>query len=89
MFQLRRSVDDGLATITLSGRIEEQQLSELETVLQKEAGPIVLDLAELRLVHREAVRFFSKCEDSGIELKNCPSYVRSWIDKGRGQEHEP
>ena len=89
MFQLRRSVDDGLATITLSGRIEEQQLSELETVLQHEAGPIVLDLTELRLVHREAVKFFSKCEDSGIELKNCPSYVRGWIDKGRGQEHEP
>jgi hypothetical protein len=89
MFQLCRSVDDGLTTITLSGRIEEEQLSELETVLQSQAGPFVLNLTDLRLVHREAVRFLSKCEDSGIELRNCPSYVREWIDTGRGQHHEP
>jgi hypothetical protein len=89
MFQLRRSVDEGLVTITLSGRIEEEELSELEAALQSEAGPFLLDLTGLRLVHREAVRFLSKCEDSGIELRNCPSYVREWIDTGRGQQHEP
>ena len=79
MFQILRSAD---GTITLSGRIEgEEQLTELETVLHREARPIVLDLGDLRLVHREAVKFLAKCEDSGIELRNCPSYVRNWIDK--------
>lgn len=69
--------------ITLSGRIEEEQLAELETLLKSEAGTLVLDLAEVRLVHREAVKFLLKCEDGGIELRNCPSYVREWIEKGR------
>ena len=89
MFQIRRSVDRGLVIITLSGRIEEEQLAELETLLKSEAGTLVLDLAEVRLVHREAVKFLLKCEDGGIELRNCPSYVREWIEKGRGYQHEP
>jgi hypothetical protein len=79
MFQILRSVD---GTITLSGRIEgEEELLALETFLESHARPVVLDLADLRLVHREAVKFLLKCEDSGIELRNCPSYVRNWIDK--------
>ena len=84
MFQMHRSVERGLATITLSGRIEEEQLSDLKTLLESETGGVVLDLADVRLVHREAVKFLLKCEDDGIELRNCPSYVREWIEKGRG-----
>jgi hypothetical protein len=84
MFQIRRSVNGGLVTIALSGRIEEEQLAELETLLKSESGSVVLDLADVRLVHREAVKFLLKCEDDGIELRNCPSYVREWIEKGRG-----
>ncbi len=81
---MHRSVERGLATITLSGRIEEEQLAELKTMLSSEAGSVALDLADVRLVHREAVKFLLKCEDDGIELRNCPSYVREWIEKGRG-----
>ncbi len=84
MFQICKSVNGGLVTIALSGRIEDEQLSELEAVLKSEAGSVVLDLADVRLVHREAVKFLLKCEDRGIALRNCPSYVREWIDKGRG-----
>jgi hypothetical protein len=89
MFQIQRSVDRGLVTITLSGRIEEEQLSQLETLLKNESESVVLDLEDVRLVHREAVQFLLKCEDGGIELRNCPSYVREWIEKGRGLQYEP
>jgi hypothetical protein len=89
MFQIRRSVDSGRVVIAISGRIEEEQLSQLETLLKGESESVVLDLADVRLVHREAVRFLLKCEDGGIELRNCPSYVREWIEKGRGLQHEP
>jgi hypothetical protein len=89
MFQMLRSVEKGLATITLSGRIEEEQLSDLKALLESEPGGVVLDLADVRLVHREAVKFLLKCEADGIELRNCPSYVREWMEKGRGYQHEP
>jgi len=88
MFQISRSEDTGLLTFTLIGRIEEEELAELQKLLKTEAGAtskaIVLDLTDVKLLHREAVKFLAICEAGGIELRNCPSYVREWIEKGRG-----
>jgi hypothetical protein len=39
----------------------------------------VLDLRELTLVDRDAVRFLERCEADRMKLKNCPAYVRTWI----------
>jgi hypothetical protein len=85
MLKIRRSENDGLAIFALSGRIEEEQVSELEELLADEAGvaKITLDLEEVRLVDRGVVRFLAACEARGIRLKNCPSYVRQWIETGR------
>jgi hypothetical protein len=59
-----------------------ENIVEVETVLKSEADDrrIVLDLQDLTLVDRDAVRFLSQCEADGIQLKNCPGYVRQWID---------
>ena len=88
MFQISRSEDTGRVTFTLSGRIEEEELAELRSLLNSEIGAtskaIVLDLTDVKLLHREAVKFLAICEVDGIELRNCPSYVREWIEKGRG-----
>jgi hypothetical protein len=85
MLKIRRSEDDGLAIFALSGRIEEQHVSELQGLLAGEAevAEIALDLEEVRLVDREVVKFLAACEARGIRLRNCPSYVREWIETGR------
>ena len=41
----------------------------------------VLDLGEVSLVNLEVVRFLSTCESEGIQLLNCPTYIRKWIDR--------
>jgi len=43
-----------------------------------------LDLKDLTLVDREAVRFLERCETDSIKLKNCPAYIREWITRERG-----
>lgn len=84
MLKIRRSEDNGIAVFALSGRIEEQQVSELQKLLAGEAqAKAALDLEEVRLVDREVVRFLAACEARGISLRNCPSYVREWIETGR------
>ncbi len=85
MLKIRRSEDDKFAIFALSGRIEEQHVSELQELLAGEAevGKIALDLEEVRLVDREVVKFLAACEARGIRLRNCPSYVREWIETGR------
>ena len=87
MFQIRQSEVNGVVTLALSGHIEEQPLSDLQKLLASQVGArptaVVLDLADVKLVNREAVKFLASCETAGVQLKNCPSYVREWIEKGR------
>ena len=46
------------------------------------AGPnVVLDLSEVSLVNLDVVQFLSTCESEGIQLLNCPTYIRKWIDR--------
>jgi hypothetical protein len=93
MFQIRRSENKGLVTLGLSGRIGEVEVAELQKLLEVEVAgkskAVALDLADVRLVYREAVKFLADCEASGVKLRNCPPYVREWIEKGKGQRHEP
>ena len=90
MLKIRRSEDRGLAVFGLSGRFEREQVSELQKLLEAEAElrKVTLDLDELRLVDREAVKFLAACEVRGMTLRNCPSYIREWIEKGRDTSHE-
>jgi anti-anti-sigma regulatory factor len=71
----------------VSGRIEAQNVAQLETLISSETGglPIVLDLKELTLVDEDAVRFLEAIEVKGIELKNCSSYIREWITRERAR----
>ena len=86
MLRIVRSEHQGLTIFSLSGRIEEQHVSELRELLdaEKEARDLALDLEEVRLVDREAVRFLAACQARGIKLKNCPSYIREWMETGSG-----
>ena len=78
----------------LSGRIQPPDLAELERLIAAEAPlrVIALDLAEVRLVDRDAVIFLARCEANGIQLENCPAYVREWIARehnGHGDAPRP
>jgi STAS domain-containing protein len=91
LLKIRRSEDKGRAIFTLSGRIEERHVSELLELLDAEARTVevTLDLKEVKLVDREAIRFLAACEARGIRLKDCPSYIRRWIEQGSDISHEP
>jgi anti-anti-sigma regulatory factor len=84
MLRIRRSAN-GQVVFTLSGRMNAEHVAELETLFQSEAEgrPIVLDLKDLTIVNRDAVRFLERCEADSIKLKNCPAYIREWITRER------
>jgi hypothetical protein len=83
MLRIHRSSDRGVV-FSLSGRIEIGDVAELERLLSLEATgeDIALDLQDITLVDRDAVKFLARCASLGIMLENCPAYVREWI----GQE---
>jgi anti-anti-sigma regulatory factor len=84
MLKIRRSDDNGHAIFALSGRIEERNISELQELFDAEEEPeeVTLDLTEVKLVDREAIRFLADCKARGVRLKDCPSYIRRWIEQG-------
>lgn len=65
----------------VSGWIRGNALDTLRQVLSQERGKLAIDLQEVILVDREAVMFLADSEIHGIELRNCPAYVREWIDR--------
>jgi hypothetical protein len=80
MLRIQRT-GNGDVVFTLSGRLEADNLGELSGLLAAEPGgrTHVLDLKDLVLVDREAVRFLRLCEQDSIVLRNCPRYIRSWM----------
>jgi hypothetical protein len=86
MLKIQRSSNGGVV-FSVSGRIEFQDVAELQRILGAESDDldIVLDLKEVTLVDRDAVRFLARCEAEGVRFENCPAYVREWIEADRGR----
>jgi anti-anti-sigma regulatory factor len=84
MLRIRRWAN-GEVVFTLSGQMDEEAIAELETLINSETNGrrIVLDLKDLTLVNEAGITFFAGSEANGITLKNCPAYVREWINAKR------
>jgi anti-anti-sigma regulatory factor len=80
---------NGEVVIKLSGRMDAENLAELERLMTAEVDGrrIVLDLRDLTLVDQDAVSFLKRCEADNITLRNCPAYIREWIT-GEGKKRE-
>ncbi len=80
MLKITRATN-GEVVFKLSGRMDAENVSELEELFSAEASGrrIVLDLEDLTLVDQDVVSFLRRCEASSIQLKNCPAYIREWI----------
>ena len=86
MLKIQRNAN-GDVVFTVVGSLDPDNVGELLQLLVMEpAGrSIVLDLKDLVLVDREAIRFLRRCEGQGIVLRNCPPYIRGWM--AGGEQH--
>jgi len=79
--RIERSARQRFTVFTLTGRMEAEHVVELKELFDSDYRNIILDLRELRLADRDAVRFLRGCEADGVKLENCPAYVREWMDR--------
>ena len=82
MLRTRRT-GNGQVLFTLSGRIETEDINQLQELLGVETSgqQLILDLKDVTLVNQDAVKFLGRCEADGIKLENCPLHIRMWIDQ--------
>ena len=81
MLRIHRT-SDPTVVFTISGRLDADSVKELCQMVDIEpAGSVlVLDLRDLVLADRDAVRFLREHEARGrVVLRNCPAYVRTWM----------
>jgi hypothetical protein len=84
MFRIRKA-GNGQVTLALSGRIEVGDLAEIEQQLAQEVGmrSVVLDLNDVTLVNESVVEFLVRCEAASISLRDCPGYIRKWMEQSK------
>ena len=86
MLRIQRAIDGTITVLTVSGRLDAENIDELRQCLDRlpEGDAIALDLADLVLADREAIRFLGDREACGkIALRHCPAYIRTWLESGR------
>ena len=79
--RIERSARQRFTVFTLTGRMEADHVVELRDLFDSDYRNIILDLQELRLADRDAVKFLRSCERDGMKLENCPAYVREWMER--------
>ena len=76
----------GFVVFRVSGRIDRASVEVLQELTENEEtakSSLGLDLTQVTVVSLEAVRALTVAEANGIELRNCPAYVREWISQVR------
>jgi hypothetical protein len=84
--RIERDSSREFTVLKLIGQIRSEDVAELSAQLKGGDTRVVLDLDELALVDAGVVRFLSASEQRGVELLNCPPYIREWIKREKEQE---
>ncbi len=85
MLRIEKDCGGCVKRLRLSGRIQSDNISSVQSAMSEDCQRKILDLSEVTLVDLEVVRFLISCEDEGIELVQCPPYVREWILRERAE----
>jgi hypothetical protein len=82
MLRIHREAN-GDVVFSLSGRIEKENIAELEDLIRAEGKVrrITLDLKDMTLTGQDGIDFLAQCEAAGIELDNCDPYIREWLTR--------
>jgi hypothetical protein len=79
----RVTAERDFVVLRISGRITQEDIPVLGAAIDQERGALAIDLAEVGLVDRDTVNLLAVSEGRGIELRNCPPYIREWVDRER------
>lgn len=75
---------DGFTVLQISGRIDGPDVEILRELMDREEmakSTVAIDLRDITLISREAIRLLCNVEAKGTELRNCPAYIRDWVSR--------
>jgi hypothetical protein len=84
--RIEQRSQQGRAILKLIGQIHSEDLGDFKAQTLEAGSGMGFDLDELTLVDAGVVRYLGECEQRGVELLNCPPYIREWIKRERNRE---
>ena len=85
MLRIEKESDGCVTRLLLSGRLQSDRIDCIRLAMNDGCADKTLDLREVTLVDVAVVRFLIHCEEEGVELAECPPYVREWILRERAE----
>lgn len=86
MLKIEKENGERVTKLRLSGRIQSDQIASIRSEMGDEDTSKILDLSQVTLVDLGVVRFLLTCEEQGVELLQCPPYIREWMLRERTEE---
>jgi hypothetical protein len=83
----RRVIGQDLLVLCISGGITERNVDTLRSLLQEEKAVVAIDLKDVLIASREAIELLAAHESGGIELRNCPPYIREWVTREKAERN--
>jgi anti-anti-sigma regulatory factor len=77
--------------LAVRGKVNADSLPEIGRIIEngrRNCQQVVLDLSEVTLLDRAAARFFGETLKRGVEVVNCPLYIKHWISPETTHESE-
>jgi hypothetical protein len=84
-FRVDRLIEEDVTVLRISGRIKAEELEVLRSAVEEESAAVAIDLKDVGLIDRDAVRFLAIIEANGGALRNCPAFIREWVNRERAQ----
>lgn len=84
--RIEQSSQQGRTVLKLIGQIHSEDLDDFRAQTLGAGPGMAFDLDELTLVDAGVVRYFGECEERGVEVLNCPPYIREWIKRERDRK---
>lgn len=79
MLRIERNSDGCVTTLRLSGRIQRYSVASIRAAMKDGCRHKTLDLTDVTLVDMATVRFLMSCENEGVDVVQCPTWVREWM----------
>lgn len=79
--RIQQTTEGHSTVLRLSGELVSSQREALLEEIEGNNTTIALDLEEVTLVDLDVVQLLGRCEAKGLELLNCPPYIREWISR--------
>jgi hypothetical protein len=89
MLRIEKNSGGCSTKLRLSGRIQSDQIASIRSEMDDACTSNILDLSEVTLVDLWVVRFLIRCEDTGVQLVQCPAYIREWMLRERAETVPP